>query len=195
MIKNQIRTELFSSQFFIRRARNEDREQLFAAVKESLADLSVWMPWAHSKYSRTDSEEFLMSAVLNWEEGIEYNFFIFDKESHRLLGGCGLNRIDQPNKTANAGYWIRSSEIGKGIATRSTLLTALFAFEDLKLNRIEIISSVDNFASLKVAKKIGAKKEGILRKRMILKNKIHDAVLFSLLGSDIKEIKLKLNRY
>lgn len=195
MNRTEIRTELSSGNILIRRARLEDKEQLYQAVKDSLGDLGAWMPWAHSKYSRSDAEEFLVTNVLNWEEGLEYNFLVFDKSSYRLLGGCGLNKIDQPNKVANLGYWIRSSEMGKGLATKATLLTALFAFEDLKLNRLEILVSVDNYPSLKVAKKVGAHWEGVLKKRILLKNKTHDAVISCILNSDLKDIKLKLNRF
>lgn len=195
MIKTDIRTELSSGNILIRRARLEDKEQLHQAVKDSMDDLTAWMPWAHTKYSRNDAEDFLVTNVLNWEEGQEYNFLVFDKSTYRLLGGCGLNKIDLPNKVANLGYWIRSSEMGKGFATKATLLTALFAFEDLKLNRLEILVSVDNYPSLKVAKKVGAHWEGVLKKRILLKNKAHDAVISCILNTDLKDIKLKLNRF
>ena len=85
--------------------------------------------------------------------------------------------------------------MGKGLATKATLLTALFAFEDLKLSRLEILVSVDNYPSLKVAKKVGAHWEGVLKKRILLKNKTHDAVISCILNSDLKDIKLKLNRF
>ena len=121
MNKTEIRTELSSGNILIRRARLEDKEQLYQAVKDSLNDLGAWMPWAHSKYSRTDSEDFLVTNVLNWEEGLEYNFLVFDKSSYRLLGGCGLNKIDVSNKVANLiydGLWF------------SPLFNSLMAFVD-----------------------------------------------------------------
>jgi RimJ/RimL family protein N-acetyltransferase len=49
------------------------------------------------------------------------------------------------------------------------------------LNRIEILVAVDNLASQRVAAKVGAVREGILRNRLLLHGKIHDAVMFSLI--------------
>ena len=60
-------------------------------------------------------------------------------------------------------------------------LLADYGFKELKLNRIEILVAVDNLASQRVAAKAGAVREGILRNRLLLHGKIHDAVMFSLI--------------
>jgi RimJ/RimL family protein N-acetyltransferase len=60
-------------------------------------------------------------------------------------------------------------------------LLADFGFKELKLNRIETLVAVDNLASQRVAAKVGAVREGILRNRLLLRGKIHDAVMFSLI--------------
>ena len=173
----------------------EDTELLAVAVKESLDELSLWMPWATPNYNRSDSKEFITYSLKAWEDETEYSFFVFDKESKKLIGGCGLNQIDKQNRKANLGYWIRSSETGKGYATKAALLAAWFGLEDLKMNRIEIIASTENLASLKVAKRTGAHKEAILKRRIMVKNNAHDAALYAIFNLDIKDIKLRLNRF
>ena len=45
--------------------------------------------------------------------------------------------------------------------------------------------AVENKASLRVAEKVGAYKEGILRNRIVLPDRIHDAVLFSIIPNDL----------
>ncbi len=79
---------------------------------------------------------------------------------------------------------MRSSQIGRGVATAATLLAAEFGFEDLGLNRIEILTAIGNVASGRVAEKAGAKKEGILRSRLLLHNCPQDAVMYSLIVAD-----------
>lgn len=194
-MRNQIRTELSSENIIIRKIRMEDTELLAVAVKESLDELSLWMPWATPNYNRSDSKEFITYSLKAWEDETEYSFFVFDKESKKLIGGCGLNQIDKQNRKANLGYWIRSSETGKGYATKAALLAAWFGLEDLKMNRIEIIASTENLASLKVAKRTGAHKEAILKRRIMVKNNAHDAALYAIFNLDIKDIKLRLNRF
>ena len=85
------------------------------------------------------------------------------------------------DKVVNLGYWVRSSRVKHGIATAAALLLADFGFKELKLNRIEILAAVENHASQRVAAKAGAMREGILRNRLLLHGKIHDAVIFSLI--------------
>jgi ribosomal-protein-serine acetyltransferase len=54
----------------------------------------------------------------------------------------------------------------------------------LGLIRAEVVIAVDNEASLKVAEKSGAHREGILRERVMVREQIHDAVMFSFVRAD-----------
>lgn len=54
------------------------------------------------------------------------------------------------------------------------------AMENTNLIRLEILIAVGNTASQRVAEKVGAVREGILRKRLVLHDEAHDAVMFSL---------------
>ena len=58
-MRSQIRTELSSENIMIRKIRMEDTELLAVAVKESIDELSLWMPWATKNYNRADSKEFI----------------------------------------------------------------------------------------------------------------------------------------
>ena len=49
---------------------------------------------------------------------------------------------------------------------------------------MEIVVAVENAASLKVAEKSGAHREGVLRDRMTVREKVHDAVMFSFVRAD-----------
>jgi RimJ/RimL family protein N-acetyltransferase len=64
-------------------------------------------------------------------------------------------------------------------------LTARFGLRVLGLQRIEILAAVGNKASQRVAEKAGAKKEGLLRKRLSIRGQAHDAVMYSLIASDL----------
>ena len=100
---------------------------------------------------------------------------------------CGLNRIDHENRRANLGYWIRTSRTGSGIATAVTRLLARWAFQELKLNRIEIVVATGNQSSQRVAEKAGARREGTLRNRIKVREDLHDAIMYSLVPGDLKE--------
>ena len=54
----------------------------------------------------------------------------------------------------------------------------------LHLVRIEIVMSVDNVPSQRVAEKLGAAREGILRNRLIQREGVSDAIMYSLTPRD-----------
>ncbi len=169
----------------IRRYFLEDTDGLYEAVRESIKEVSVWLPWCHPEYSKQESIDWISMQMDAWDYGNEYSFFILENSTEKLIGGVGINQLVKEHKMGNLGYWIRTGYTGKGIATAATLLCAKFGFEELKLNRIEIIAATENFASIKVAEKAGAKREAVLRNRLVVHDKIFDAILFSLIPDDI----------
>lgn len=170
----------------IRPYRITDAPELFKAVMQSHAELSVWQPWCHATYSMNDSESWVELSVKNWENRTEFNFVIESTQTGEFLGGVGLNKIDEMNKIANLGYWVRTSHTRQGVASQAAKLAAEFGFQELGLRRIEIIAAVGNIASKRAAEKTGAKEEGILRNRLKIYENSHDAVLFSLIPDDFK---------
>lgn len=163
----------------------DDAQRVHEAAMESVGEAGKWLPWCHAGYTLKDSRNWIKMNGEAWEKGTAYEFAVMDYPTGGYLGGCGLNHVDTAYKTANLGYWIRTGRTGQGAAPAAALLLARFGFEALRLNRIEIIVAVENAASRRVAEKIGAKREGILRSRIPLKDGVHDAVMFSLIPQDL----------
>ncbi len=88
------------------------------------------------------------------------------------------------NRLANLGYWVRTASAGLGDATRAAGLLPRYGFDDLDLTRIEIVMSVENVPSRRVAEKLGAHHEGIMRERLLLRGGHDDTHLFSLVASE-----------
>jgi len=176
--------QLTNSFLTLRPYKPTDMAKMFSAVRESFHELSPWMPWCHDDYSIEDSKNWIELSAKNWNQENEYNFAITDSKDGSYLGGCGLNHINSIDRWANLGYWVRSSRVNHGIATSATLLLSQFGFRELEFNRIEIVVAVENKTSQRVAEKVGAKQEGIMRNRLLLHDKLHDAVLFSLIPTD-----------
>jgi RimJ/RimL family protein N-acetyltransferase len=179
-----MRTELSNDIVKIRRYCADDIPSLFEAARESTNEMLAWLSWCHPNYTVEESRSFVLSSETTWDEKTRFAFAVLDVNSGLFLGGVGLNSINRKNNFANLGYWVRSSQTGRGVATAATLLAAKFGFEDLGLNRIEILTAVGNAASQRVAEKAGAKKEGILRSRLVLHDHPQDAVMYSLIADD-----------
>lgn len=181
-----MRPELSNKVVTIRRYRGDDVPLLFAAARESINEMFAWAPWCHPNYTVEESQSFVLSSETAWNQKTEFAFAIFDVSTGLFLGGVGLNQINHKNNFANLGYWVRSSQTRRGVATAATLLAAEFGFQDLRLNRIEILTAIGNVVSQRVAEKAGAQKEGILRSRLLLHNRPSDAVMYSLIAADQK---------
>lgn len=164
----------------LRPYRLDDVEAVFAAVMESQAELARWMPWCHANYARADAVAWVERQPEMFQAGTEYNFLIVD-ETDRVIGSCGLNRLDFVNGTANLGYWVRTSAAGRGVATAAARKLQHWAFESTGLHRLEILAAVENRGSQRVAEKAGAVREAVLRSRLVGRGRRHDAVLYALL--------------
>jgi ribosomal-protein-serine acetyltransferase len=169
----------------IRPYRSDDTGALFEAVRESVDQISRWLDWCHADYSRGDSETWVSSREAAWRAGEDYSFVIVDSATQAFLGGCGLNEIHHAHGFANLGYWVRSTWTGRGVATAAAGLVARFGFQQRGLKRIEIVAAVENTASQRVAEKVGARREGVLRCRLMIHGRVHDAVLYSLIPADL----------
>jgi RimJ/RimL family protein N-acetyltransferase len=159
----------------------EDEEALYEAVLSSLPELARYLPWATPLYSQDSATAFIRDLPKLWDEGNGFHFGLFAKKDGRCLGGVGLNMVSRIYRILNLGYWIRTSEAGKGLATEGGRLVGDFALSQLGALRVEVLAVVSNGASRRVAEKMGAKFEGILRNRLTIHDKTQDAAMFSLI--------------
>jgi RimJ/RimL family protein N-acetyltransferase len=178
-------TDFSSDGISLRRYQVTDIPLLYEAVRESISEISPWMPWCHPDYSMEDSETWVLARDEAWANEVEHSFVITDAQTGAFLGAVGLNQFNRDHRFANLGYWMRSSRARRGAATTATLLTARIALRTMALQRIEILAAVGNRASQRVAEKAGAKKEGVLRNRLSIRGLPHDAVMYSLIASDL----------
>jgi RimJ/RimL family protein N-acetyltransferase len=171
----------------IRPVRAADLNDLYAAIHESLAELAVWMVWAHPDYRIEETKEFMVRSEASWNDGTAFNFAVLDFATGTFCGTVGLNRIDRDYEMCNLGYWIRTSETGRGLASRATRMVARFGLRELGLQRIEIVAAAENLASQRTAEKAGAHREGLLRHRLRTKGDPLDAVMYSLITGDFPD--------
>lgn len=158
---------------------------LYQAAFESREVLKTWLPWCHSNYSIEETKDWVNFQQTAWNNKLEFSFGIFEADSGRFVGGCGLNQMNWIYKIGNLGYWVATKFTGKGFASSAAKLCAEFGFSELSLNRIEIVAAEGNISSQKVAEKAGATKEAFARKRLAVGNSVHNAFVYSLIKEDI----------
>jgi RimJ/RimL family protein N-acetyltransferase len=162
----------------IRPYRLDDAAALHEAGLESVAEVAPFMPWCRSDLTVEETRGWVDAQVHAFGARRAFEFVI-ESADGVLLGGCGLNQIDDVNRRANLGYWVRSSATRHGVATAAVRQIVRWGFRNTNLDRIEVVVSTRNTASLRTAEKAGAIREGVLRKRLMLYGESHDAVVFS----------------
>jgi ribosomal-protein-serine acetyltransferase len=144
---------------------SRDESPLFEAARESIETVGRWLPWLTEGYARADSAAWIRASAEAWKAGQEYRFAI------------GM---------ANLGYWVRATATGRGIATSAARLAARFALANLNMARVEILTADANDASRKVAEKLGAHYEGMLRDRLRHGDGMIAARLYCLVRADLR---------
>jgi ribosomal-protein-serine acetyltransferase len=178
--------ELVEDPLWLRPWQPHDAEDLLDAARSSAASVGRWLPWCHAGYDLDAAHAWISRCRDGWSRGEHFAFPIFDLQTGELLGGCGLNQLNQPHRSANLGYWVRQSRHGEGIAARAAVLVARFGFEQLGLIRIEIVVMPDNHASRRTAEKTGAHFEAVARHRLWAKGQAHDAAVYGLTPADLR---------
>ena len=146
-----IRTE----RLVLRCWQRDDAPLVKDAIDSSLDELRLWMPWARSEPSPLESivqriEKFRRA----FEEGRDWTYGILDAAESRVIGGSGLHPRTQPGRL-EIGYWIRSSDTGRGFATEAAGALAGRAFHLHGAEGVEIRCDPRNARSAAVPQRLG----------------------------------------
>jgi ribosomal-protein-alanine N-acetyltransferase len=123
---------------------------------ESRAFLTPWEPtWAPDELSRAAFRRRLQRYAAAERAGSGHMFFVFDKKTGDLLGGCQLSNVRQgvAQSAASLGYWMGVKFAGKGLMTDAVIALVRHAFERLGFHRIEAACLPSNDASRRVLTK------------------------------------------
>ena len=113
-------------------------------------------------------------------EGVGFSFCIADRED-RAVGSAGLWTHDFWGGRATAGYAIRPSARGRGLAAHALRALTKFGFTLPLLHRIELYIEPDNWASRRTAERLGYLLEGTLRQHQEIGQQRRDMCLYAAL--------------
>lgn len=165
----------------LRPFRRRDLASVDEAVRTSLTDLAMYLPWAVD-YSKNTTAHFIRDSAAAWAEARAFDFTIRNADSpERHLGNISIWWVSRPNLVGEIGYWIRSDATGRGICTEAAANVVQIGFEELGMHRITLRIAVGNLASERVAEKLGFAHEGLLRDEVRVGNDWMDHTVWGLL--------------
>jgi RimJ/RimL family protein N-acetyltransferase len=172
--------ELRSDALVLRPWRMEDAASVEVACQDP--DIQHWIPLVPRPYTRADAEAFLRDCLESGEE--RFAFAVADPDTDEMLGSIDMHV--NAMRTGSIGYWVARDARGQGTCTRALRMLATWALERRGLERLELITDPDNLASQRVAKKVGFRREGVLRSHLLHPDgRRRDSVLFSLLPGEL----------
>lgn len=119
---------------------------------------------------------------------------IFVNETGEAAGMTGYLDIRPQHRGLEIGRtWIARSYQGTRVNPESKYLLLRHAFEDLGAVRVQFKTDLNNLHSQRAIEKLGAVREGVLRRYQIRSNgTVRDSVMYSILAEEWPEVKASL---
>jgi len=181
--------KLTGERVFLRPPKRRDALKWQKLRISSKSFLVPWEPsWDASSCSRRAYLRYFKNSNYLANMDRAYSFLIFKTDDKTLLGGINVGNVRRGvSQSASLGYWIGEKYSRNGYMKEALKLLIPSLFVDLRLNRIEAATLEENIASKNLLKKIGFKKEGVLRKYLKINGTWRDHILYGLLENDFKK--------
>lgn len=106
---------------------------------------------------------------------------IISDEDDIFCGAIGYHNISPIHKKAELGFWLLPEFWGKGFIQEAMAPVLDYAFQDLRLHRVEAFVETENISSQNTLKKCHFQQEGILRDSEFKNGRFISVAVFSLI--------------
>ncbi len=154
------------------------------------AFLSEWNPTpAPDFYTLPYHQERLRIELEQMKEGRLARFWLFKREDAAFvtaIGNLAFNNIVRGAfQSCHLGYQLDQREINQGLMTEALRRAIAFAFDELKLHRIEANVMPRNLRSSRVLTKLGFVEEGLARQYLKINGVWEDHIHYVMLNDNV----------
>lgn len=164
----------------LRQWRPDDAEAVVVACQDPEIRRFTGVP---EEYTLAAARQWFAAIEEGWREGVRAGFAVTTIDDDQVLGSVGL--AIGSHAVGNIGYWVAAEARGQEVATTALSLISRWGLGDLGLARVQLETFPENLASQRVAEKAGFVREGVLRSALAHRGERVDAVVFSLIASDL----------
>ncbi|TKT81156.1 GNAT family protein [Aquamicrobium sp. LC103] len=153
---------------------------------ESRAFLEPWEPrWSPDELERSAWRHRVHRYREEYARGTAIAFLIFELEKNRLIGGITIGNIRHGvSQSAQIGYWMGERYAGQGYMQDAIAALLDYAFNTLRLHRVEAACIPDNARSIRVLEKAGFRREGLLRSYLRINGIWQNHFLYALIADE-----------
>ncbi|MFA6325254.1 MAG: GNAT family protein [Candidatus Paceibacterota bacterium] len=188
--------QLETKRLILRKPKMSDWRDIVEGIGDF--DVSKMLLKVPYPYTREDAENFIKRKIKKWKqkESDDYMFMVELKSENKVIGAIGIHKVDKFSGTGETGSWINKKYWRNGYITEAKITVNDFAFNKLKLRRLDSLVFKDNIASNTTQQKMGYVFEGVKRKagKCMASGKIHDEYIYGLLKEDWIKVRRNLNR-
>ena len=132
---------------------------LFHLIEINRPHLRRWLPWVDGTQTLEDTRRYVRFGLRQHAKRNGMHAGIWYQR--RLAGVVSYNYIDLGKRQTELGYWLGRAFQGKGLMTAACRAMTTYAFDQLKLQRIEIRCAVANEKSRAIPDRLGYETIGI----------------------------------
>jgi RimJ/RimL family protein N-acetyltransferase len=147
--------------------------------------------------SRAEMQAWINQAIAETQNGTRIWFIIIRKSDNRAIGATSFMDIHRQDRNLEiGGTWITTSAWRTPINTECKYLLLKHAFETLGCIRVQLKTDARNLRSQRAIERLGAVKEGVLRKHMITRTGyVRDTVMYSIIDTEWQMVKKRLEEF
>lgn len=157
-----------------------EAEPLLLLVDANRPYLRRWLPWLDMTKDIDEMIAFVESALRQHTSGLGFQAGVWC--AGELAGVIGYHHLEWANRSTCAGYWLAEQYQGRGIMTKACKAIVEYAFDDWRLNRVEIRCAMENIKSRAIPERLGFKAEGVLHEAEWLYDHYVDHVVYGMLA-------------
>jgi ribosomal-protein-alanine N-acetyltransferase len=148
--------------------------------------LTPWEPtWPADDLTRSAYRRRLKRYAEDQRLDQAYAFLIFRNSDQAMLGGLTLANVRRGVAQATSlGYWMGAPNARQGHMTAALHAVLPFAFEALRLHRVEAACIPSNEPSIRLLQGTGFRREGLAREYLCINGVWQDHLLFARLKDD-----------
>ena len=167
---------------YLRPPKRSDMDDWISVRSKNREFLEPFEPtWPQNCLTSEFFNKRLKRMTSDWQSDRAYSFFIFLNESDVFIGGVNINNVARgASQSATLGYWLSKDQQRSGYMSEALRQIIIYAFEELKLHRLNAGCLLDNQPSISLLKKLGFEEEGMAKKFVQINGKWQDHKLFGL---------------
>ena len=148
----------------------------FGDVHEYARDPEVTRYQFWGPNDETATRDFIQRSIDTFEpaDGDDVEFAIVERESSKVLGGCGIHTRRKPFREFEVGWTLNKAYWRRGIATEAVSALIDFASTVRRAHRLYALIDTENAASIALSERLGFVREGHQRADTLIRGEWRD---------------------